>query len=95
MERISSENMERQIREMWDAVSSIPSGDPNKQDAFNDAAKTENELRERYREQEALRDAAPELLEALRFMVNRFRGNLWSDKLQEINAIMAKAEGRS
>jgi hypothetical protein len=94
MELLSLNNIERQIREMWDAISEIPANDPDKQEVFDKAAKSENSLREAYRKQEALRDAAPELLEALRFMVEHFRTDLWSDKLQELNGIMAKAEGR-
>lgn len=65
MELLSLENIERQIAEMWDALSAIPAEDPDKQTVFDNAAKSENRLREAYRKQEALRDAAPELLEAL------------------------------
>lgn len=57
---INKENMERQITEMWQAVNDTV--DPHDRDiASSDAQKTEQELRERYRKQELLRDAAPEL----------------------------------
>jgi type VI protein secretion system component VasF len=59
---IIKENMERQISEMWDAVNHIPSNEPDRDEAINQANKTEADLRELYRKQEALRDAAPELL---------------------------------
>jgi hypothetical protein len=94
MELLSLENINRQIAEMWDAISQIPASDPDKQEAFDQAAKSDNSLREAYRKQEALRDAAPELLEALKFMVEHCAVDLWSDKRQEINGIIAKAEGR-
>ena len=63
---ITKENMERQISEMWDAVHNIPLNVPDRDEFINLANKTEADLRELYRKQEQLRDAAPDLLEALK-----------------------------
>jgi hypothetical protein len=62
---ISKNNMERQISEMWDAVNNIPANDPNRYAAVEQANKTEADLNEMYRKQEALRDAGPVLYEAV------------------------------
>jgi hypothetical protein len=64
---IIKEDMERQISEMWDAINSLPgNSEPDRDSAINFARKTESTIREAYRKQEALRDAAPEMLELLR-----------------------------
>lgn len=62
---IIKEDMERQISEMWDAINDIPTNDPDRDYACNQAQETENKLRESYRKQEQLRDSAPELLQSL------------------------------
>lgn len=66
MSYISKENLERQISEMWDAVNQIPANDPDRDYAINQAQECENKMREAYLKQEKLRDAAPELLDALK-----------------------------
>jgi hypothetical protein len=66
---ISIENMERQISEMWDAVNNIPLHNNDRQGAIDQANKTEADLREMFRKQEALRNAAPEMLEALKTLL--------------------------
>ena len=66
MSLISKENMERQISEMWDAVNNIPANEPDRDEAINTANQTERDLREMFWKQEALRNAAPEMLEALK-----------------------------
>jgi hypothetical protein len=66
---ISKDNMERQISEMWDAINNIPACHPTRLEAVDIANKTEVDLREMYRKQEALRDAAPAMLEICKTMI--------------------------
>jgi len=54
MEKLSLENIERQISEMWDAVDHIPRSDIDYDGAVKHAGKVERDLRERYRKQEAI-----------------------------------------
>lgn len=37
--------------------------------------------------------AAPELLQQLKMMFDKFQSQMWSDKKQEVLAVIAKAEG--
>jgi hypothetical protein len=66
MDLINKDNMERQISEMWDAVNDIPGSDPDRDTAINNANEAERKSREAYRKQEALRNAAPEMLALLK-----------------------------
>lgn len=65
MSRLNRDNVERQIYEMWDAVSTC--GDETGQ-AQADARRIEKDLRDRLERQERMEAAAPELLEALQFL---------------------------
>jgi hypothetical protein len=61
---LTREDIERQIREMWDALSDH-NGDPEYAQACEQARAAERQLWERFAQQERLRDAAPALAEAL------------------------------
>lgn len=97
---INEKQMEQSIIEMWQAISDIDDKDPNKEFAFQQAAKTEQDLRERFRKQQDLRNDATDIINTLASIVKWYdlkygRGGILGDAaLSQAKALINKHKCR-
>jgi hypothetical protein len=89
MQQISYEQMENQLYEMWDSIHRIDDLQ-ERGVAFEQGKLVERKMRENFRKQEQLKDAAPELLNALKFALTC--ETLCFETVTIINKAIKKAE---
>lgn len=90
--------LNRQCKEMWDAVNSISNTDKNKHTVITQAQETERKLRDEYQKQEWLFDAASDLLQVANDLAKEIPsvddGSLWESHSELLRAICLAEIGK-